>query len=86
MALDVVERLEQLRATLPTLRLYALVDGVQYENHRGERLDDRPGFASLFHGTPDGALTHAGPWLVDMEGAGDRVTNDLARLETKRRQ
>jgi len=81
MALDVVDRLGLLRTTFPTLRLYALIDGVQYENHRGERLDDRPNFVALFHGTPDGPLAHAGPWLVDVEDAGDSVTNDLARLE-----
>jgi hypothetical protein len=63
------------------LRLYGLVDGLQYETHRGERLEDRHGFASLFHGTPDSALAHAGPWLVDVNEAGDTVTADLAHLE-----
>jgi hypothetical protein len=81
MAFDVAERLTELRAALPALRLYALVDGIQYENHRGDRLDDRPGFASLFHGTADGPLAHAGPWLVDIEEVGDAIANDLAGLE-----
>ncbi|ENZ77794.1 MULTISPECIES: DUF4123 domain-containing protein [Pseudomonadota] len=81
MPLDVVERLTQLRSTFPTLRLYALVDGIQYEESRGERLGDRPGHASLFRGTPDGPLAHAGPWLVDVEEVGDAVLHDLARLE-----
>ncbi|CAH0447355.1 hypothetical protein LMG10661_03421 [Ralstonia syzygii subsp. syzygii] len=81
MALDVAARLAQLRTHYPTLRLYGLVDGLQYETHRGERLEDRPGLAALFHGTPDGALAHAGPWLIDVEEAGDGITADLARLE-----
>lgn len=81
MALDVAERLAQLRTRNPALRLYGLVDGLQYETHRGERLGDRQGFAALFHGTPDGALAHAGPWLFDVEAAGDGVTADVARLE-----
>ncbi|WP_197386887.1 DUF4123 domain-containing protein [Ralstonia pseudosolanacearum] len=81
MALDVAERLAQLRTRNPALRLYGLVDGLQYETHRRERLDDRRGFASLFHGTSDSALAHAGPWLVDVEAVGDGVTADLARLE-----
>ena len=81
MALDVAERLAQLRTRNPALCLYGLVDGLQYETHRGERLDSRHGFASLFHGTPDSALAHAGPWLVDGEAVGDAVTADLARLE-----
>ena len=81
MALDVIDRLAQLHPRYPTLRLYGLVDGLQYETHRGERLEDRHGFASLFHGTPDSALAHAGPWLVDVNEAGDTVTADLAHLE-----
>lgn len=81
MAMDVAERLAQLRTRNPALRLYALVDGLQYETYRGERLDDRHGFASLFHGTPDGSLAHAGPWLVDVETVDKGVTADLARLE-----
>ncbi|MBA9859793.1 DUF4123 domain-containing protein [Ralstonia insidiosa] len=81
MPLDVVERLAQLRSTSPTLRLYALVDGIQYEDRRGERLDDRPGYWPLFRGTPDGPLAHAGPWLVDVGEAGGAALNDLARLE-----
>ena len=81
MALDVAERLADLQTAFPALRLYALVDGIQYENHRGERLDYSPGFTSLFHGTPDGALAHAGPWLVDIEEAGEAMAKDLAGLE-----
>ncbi|MFV8593067.1 DUF4123 domain-containing protein [Ralstonia pseudosolanacearum] len=81
MVFEVAERVAQLRTLNPALRLYGLVDGLQYETHRGERLDYRQGFASLFHGTPDGALAHAGPWLVDVEAVGDGVTADMARLE-----
>ncbi|MDB0543333.1 DUF4123 domain-containing protein [Ralstonia solanacearum] len=81
MALDVIERLGQLRAHDATLRLYGLVDGVQYETHRGARLSGKPGLASLFHGTADAALAHAGPWLIDVEIAGEAFTADLAELE-----
>ena len=81
MAFEVEERLAQLRTRNPALRLYGLVDGLQYETHRGERLDDRQGFTSLFHGTPDSALAHAGPWLFDVDVAGQSVTADMARLE-----
>lgn len=80
-AQDVAKRLVQLRARHPALRLYDLIDGVQYEAHRGERLEDQPGRVALFHGTPDGALAHAGPWLADTEQAGEAFTADLARLE-----
>lgn len=83
MALDVVDRLAQLHSRYPTLRLYGLVDGLQYETHRGERLEDRPGFASLFHGTPDSSLAHAGPWLVDVKDVSDTAIADLADLERR---
>lgn len=83
MDLDVVERFALLRAHDPTLRLYALVDGVQYETVRGERLSGGPAVASLFDGTADADLAHAGPWLIDVEIAGGTYTSDLAQLERK---
>lgn len=81
MTVDVAERLTHLRQRFPTLRLYGLVDGAQYQQHRGESLAPAPGLASLFHGTADAPLAHAGPWLVDAEVAGDALVTDLARLE-----
>ena len=81
MVQDVIARLAKLQEQHPTLRLYGLVDGLQYETLRSERLDARPGLASLFHGTPDSALAHAGPWLVDLDEAGQAFAADLARLE-----
>jgi hypothetical protein len=80
-ALDVMERLAEWQRHDPALRLYALVDGVQYRTHRGEPLEYDVGRVALFDGTPDAALAHAGPWLVDAELAGDATTQDLARLE-----
>lgn len=35
----------------------------------------------MFSGTPDAGLSHAGPWLVDVEQVGDAVAADLATLE-----
>ncbi|TDV25357.1 uncharacterized protein DUF4123 [Paraburkholderia caballeronis] len=64
--------------------LFALVDGIQYGQHTGrqlEPLDDAA--ASLFAGTRDIALAHAGPWLVDPQKAGDRIA-DLGELELAR--
>lgn len=81
MAIDVTQRLADLRQNFAALRLYALVDGVQYQEHRGVRLASQAGYRSLFAGTPDEALAHAGPWLVDTATAGEEQTDDLAQLE-----
>lgn len=79
--IDVMERLILLRQEITSLRLYALVDGAQYETKREERIKRRPGFYSLFEGTQDSALAHAGPWLVDTEFVDDAFVADLAQLE-----
>jgi Domain of unknown function (DUF4123) len=80
-AFDVAERLTRLRQNMPALRLYALVDGAQYQTQRGEPLRLGAGMYALFSDTPDAALAQAGPWLVDVEQAGEAITGDLARLE-----
>lgn len=79
--LDVMQRLQALRRSLPALRLYGLVDGVQYEAHRNERLGLQHGVTSLFDGTADAALASAGPWLVDVQAAGESWLAHLAELE-----
>lgn len=79
--LDVVNRLARLRLAIGALRLYALVDGAQYQAKRGERLHTQAGSCALFSGTVDAGLAHAGPWLIDTEQAGEPFTADLATLE-----
>lgn len=79
--IDVLERLKQLRQHHPALYLYALVDGVQYQTHRQTRMTEDATRYPLFTGTPDAALAHAGPWLVDVAGAAPSFLEDLAALE-----
>jgi hypothetical protein len=78
---DVTARLADLQQNLSTLRLYALVDGVQYRETFGEPCAARMGFRSLFAGTQDAALAHAGPWLIDAEQVDPALVNALAELE-----
>jgi hypothetical protein len=59
--LDVQSRWAQLHNTMPALRLYALVDGVQYQTQLCKRFQPGSGLFPLFAGTPDSALAHAGP-------------------------
>ena len=79
--IDVAERLNQLQAHHPALCLYALVDGAQYETHRQARLIQNTTCYPLFTGTPDAALAHAGPWLVDVARSAPSFVEDLATLE-----
>lgn len=78
---DVVTRLALLHKSDDALRLYALVDGVQYRTQFGEPSTPRDGFRSLFAGTADAALAHAGPWLIDAEQVGTSAVGALAALE-----
>ena len=79
--IDVVTRLAQLRQHVDAMRLYALVDGVQYRTYFGEPCIAQAGYIALFVGTPDAALAHAGPWLIDSEHAGVDSLDALAALE-----
>lgn len=63
--MNVIERYETLRQTRSHLRLFALVDGLGYEQLKGEPLQTGAGRCALFEGTPDAALSSAGPWLID---------------------
>lgn len=81
MATDVTQRLERLRVSAPALRLYALVDGLQYEQRSGQPLQAATGVCPLFTGTPDEALAEAGPWLLDAELAPQDLIAAVSTLE-----
>jgi len=72
--MNVIERFQTLRQQQQLLNLYALVDGFQYEQHTGQRLQHQPGInRPILHGTEDEPLAHAGPWLVDVTTADEQV-------------
>lgn len=64
MNVDVIDRFEGLKVGRPHLQLYALVDGLRHEQVFGAPVAAEPGQVALFDGTPDAALSAAGPWLV----------------------
>ncbi|MEY4730797.1 MAG: hypothetical protein RL020_1955 [Pseudomonadota bacterium] len=65
--MDVLERYNQLQQQQRHLRLYALVDGLQYEQANNARIESQHGYnLALFLGTEDEPLAHAGPWLFDL--------------------
>lgn len=79
------ERLERLRKASPGLRAYALVDGLQYEQHFGHRIKWRWGVVhALFAGTQDEPLADAGPWVIDLAQADSAPLASLDELEEAR--
>lgn len=82
MTFDVQRRHALLLQTYPDLRLYALVDGLQYTKHFGVQLAPLAGQrCALFDGTPDAPLAHAGPWLVDAQRSDPLQMEELIALE-----
>jgi hypothetical protein len=76
------ERLERLRTVTPQLRAYALVDGLQYEQHVGDRIKKRWGaIHALFAGTQDEPLSDAGPWVIDLTEPDATALASLEDLE-----
>lgn len=65
--MDILARHHALKQNRPYLRLFALVDGLGFEQLHGEPLTRSASRFALFDGTPDQALAAAGPWLVDCE-------------------
>jgi len=64
------------------MRLYALVDGFQYQKHTGSQIGSQPEITcALFAGTKDEPLAHAGPWLIDLARASAPQVATLAGLE-----
>ena len=82
MTFDVQRRHALLLQTQVGLRLFALVDGVQYSQQVGTRLTPLDGQRrALFDGTLDAPLAHAGPWLIDTEQASAASVAELVALE-----
>lgn len=60
------QELMKLRKKSEALRLYALVDGIQYDRAIDETLKKEKGVCSLLSLPEDRALAFAGPWLLDV--------------------
>jgi hypothetical protein len=80
--LRVHHRFQTLSQHYRDLRVYALVDGLQYQRHTGARLEPQDDAAlALFADTEDAPLAHAGPWLMDPLRAG-AYAEPLVELES----
>lgn len=81
---SVNEQLRQYRKRHYSGHVLALVDGIQYQQHTGQQLPPEDDMTvSLFAGTKDIALAHAGPWLVDPNKSRGHLA-DLGELEQAR--
>jgi hypothetical protein len=81
---SVNEELRKYRTRHYSGHVLALVDGIQYEQHTGQQLTPEDDMTvSLFAGTKEIALAHAGPWVVDPKKARDHLA-DLGELEQAR--
>lgn len=80
MATDILNHFAVLKKDSEYLNLYALVDGLAYEAHTSERIVAGFTHRSLFEGTPDAPLAHAGAWVVDVAKAPNQIPS-LGALE-----
>jgi Domain of unknown function (DUF4123) len=78
---DVISQFQKLLEQKPHARLYALVDGLQYEQCFEQRIEQDSHKFPLFQGTQDEPLAHAGPWLFDLEGVQAELMAQLEKLE-----
>lgn len=72
--MNILSRFELIRESRRHLGMYALVDGLGFEQVMGKPLQRGAGRAALFDGTADAPLSAAGPWLVD--AAADGALNE----------
>lgn len=76
------EKWQRHRETYPEMKLYALVDGLQYERHFDKELTYLGDINNpLFRQFPDAEIAFAGPWLFDMSRASEWEEKFL-RLES----
>lgn len=80
---EVRQRHLQLSRLYPSLGVFALVDGLQYELVLRKPFDSGGNSWALFDGTPEAHLAHAGPHLVEVERGFSDLIGRLAELEQR---
>lgn len=72
----VKQQLAELSTRYRGLRVYALIDGIQYQQYTNSWIEPHEGAAiALFAGTQDEPLAHAGPWLMAPDHARQQGIN-----------
>lgn len=80
---DMTEHMFALQREDRTRRLYALVDGAQYERLYSDELFECEGIKSLFEHSEDKQISFAGPWLFDISILGADWLRKINVLELK---
>ena len=80
---DMTEHMFALQREDSSRRLYALVDGAQYERLYSDELCEREGIKSLFEHSEDKQIAFAGPWLLDISILGEDWLRKVNVLELK---
>ena len=80
---DMAEHMFTLQREDNSRKLYALVDGAQYERFYSDELYESEGIKSLFDHSEDKKIAFAGPWLLDISILGRDWLRKLNILELK---
>ncbi|BCT19964.1 TPA: DUF4123 domain-containing protein [Enterobacter asburiae] len=80
---DMTEHMFLLQRAEKSRRLYALVDGAQYERFYSDELYESKSIKSLFEHSEDRKIAFAGPWLLDISTLGSDWLKKINALELK---
>ncbi|CAM4302119.1 DUF4123 domain-containing protein [Serratia silvae] len=74
-------KLAKLQAQYHDIKLYAVVDGLQYERHLGDEISYQDGVSPLFRQPEDAKIAFAGPWVFELSKLSKDVIDELITLE-----
>jgi len=78
---SIVERLKKIKRENDKSKIYALVDGAQYDRFCTIELFKRSGVMPLFDSLDDRNIAFAGPWLLALECVDNEFFSTLNNLE-----
>ncbi|PEN20248.1 DUF4123 domain-containing protein [Klebsiella grimontii] len=80
---DMAEHMFTLQREDNSRKLYALVDGAQYERFYSDELYESETIKSLFEHSEDKKIAFAGPWLLNISILGEDWLRKINILELK---
>lgn len=80
---SIIDRLKEIQRKSDKRKIYALVDGAQYDRFCTIELVKRNGVMPLFDSWDDRYLAFAGPWLLALESIDNDLFSILTNLELK---
>lgn len=80
---SIVDCMKEIQSESDKIKIYALVDGAQYDRFCKIELFKRNGVMPLFDSWEDRRVAFAGPWLLDFECIDNDLFFTLSNLELK---